>query len=98
MLTIANIVAIIAVSILNKLGETKKGSKFNGNGALIRKAEDISKLENKYEIKLTAREVSAGLILSVSFYVLGNIFSNLITIPEFSLFGIDVKIDIHRFA
>lgn len=97
-LTIANIIAIISASILNKLGETKKGAKFNGNGELIRKAEDISKLENTDEIKVTAREVAAGLILSVSFYVLGNIFSKLIVIPEFTLFGIDVKIDIHRFA
>lgn len=97
-LTIANIIAIISASILNKLGETKKGSKFNGNGELIRKAEDISKLENTDEIKVTAREVAAGLILSVSFYVLGNIFSKLIVIPEFTLFGVDVKIDIHRFA
>ncbi len=78
--------------------ETKAGAKFNGNGELIRNAEDISKLESKKEIKITAREVAAGLILSVSFYVLGNIFSKLLVIPEFNLFGIDVKIDIHRFA
>lgn len=97
-LTIANIIAIIAASVLNKFGETKAGAKFNGNGELIRNAEDISKLESNKEIKITAREVAAGLILSVSFYVLGNIFSKLLVIPEFNLFGIDVKIDIHRFA
>lgn len=97
-LTIANILAIIAASILNKLGETKIGKKFNGNGELIRNAEDISKLEDKVEIKVTQREVACGLILAVGFYVLGNICSKVLIIPEFTMFGINVKIDIHRFA
>lgn len=97
-LTIANIIAIIAASVLNKLGETKIGKKFNGNGELIRNAEDISKLEDKVEIKVTQREVACGLILAVGFYVLGNICSKVLVIPEFTMFGIDLKIDIHRFA
>ncbi|WP_315117726.1 2-hydroxycarboxylate transporter family protein [uncultured Clostridium sp.] len=97
-LTIANIIAIISASILSKLGETKTGEKFNGHGELIKTADDISKLEEKVEVKVTAREVAVGLILSCSFYVLGNILSKIITIPEFTLFGTNVKIDIHRFA
>ncbi|WP_346961931.1 2-hydroxycarboxylate transporter family protein [Clostridium sp.] len=97
-LTIANIIAIIAASILNKFGETKVGAKFNGHGELIRKAEDISKLEETRVVKVTAREVAAGLILACSFYVLGNILSKTLIIPEFTLMGINVKIDIHRFA
>ncbi|MEW9096432.1 MAG: 2-hydroxycarboxylate transporter family protein [Clostridiaceae bacterium] len=97
-LTIANIIAIFAASVLSKLGETKAGEKFNGHGELIRTADDISKLEEKVEVKVTAREVAVGLILACSFYVLGNIFSKLIKIPEFTIFGTNVKIDIHRFA
>lgn len=97
-LTIANIIAIVAASLLNKLGKTNVGSKFNGNGQLIRNAEDISKLEEKKEIKIESKEVAVGLILACSFYVLGNICSKLIKIPEFTLFGTNLKIDIHRFA
>ncbi|MBU5485225.1 2-hydroxycarboxylate transporter family protein [Clostridium sp. MSJ-11] len=97
-LTIANIIAIFSASVLSKLGETKAGEKFNGHGELIRTADDISKLEEKVEIKVTAREVAVGLILSCAFYVLGNIFSKIIIIPEFTVFGTNVKIDIHRFA
>lgn len=97
-LTIANIIAIIAASVLNKIGETKSGAKLTGNGDLIRNAEDISKLEDTQEIKVTAREVAAGLILACTFYVLGNILSKTVRIPEFTLMGIGVKIDIHRFA
>lgn len=97
-LTIANIIAIIAASVLNKFGESKIGAKFNGNGELIRNAEDISKLEDTKVIKVTQREVACGLILAVAFYVLGNILSKTLIIPEFTLMGINVKIDIHRFA
>lgn len=97
-LTIANIIAIIAAGVLNKLGTTKVGSKFNGNGELIRNAEDLSKLEDTQEIKVTARDMAVGLILSCTFYVLGNILSKAVQIPEFTLFGSVLKIDIHRFA
>lgn len=97
-LTIANIIAIIAASLLKKFGNSKAGAKFNGNGQLIRTATDISKLEEKVEVKITQREVACGLILAVAFYVLGNICAKTLIIPEFILFGIDVKIDIHRFA
>ncbi|KGJ49992.1 citrate:sodium symporter [Clostridium sp. NCR] len=97
-LTIANIVAIITAAILNKFGETKIGNKFNGRGELIRNAEDLSKLDEKVEVKVTAREVAAGLILAATFYVAGNILGDMVKIPEFTLFGIDVKIEIHRFA
>lgn len=97
-LTIANIVAIIMAAMLNKFGETKVGNKFNGRGELIRNAEDLSKLDEKVEVKVTAREVAAGLILAATFYVAGNILGDMVKIPEFTLFGIDVKIEIHRFA
>lgn len=97
-LTIANIIAIICASILNKIGASKSGAKFTGNGNLIRNAEDISKLEDSHTVKVTAREMAAGLILACTFYVLGNILSKVIIIPEFTVMGIACKISIHRFA
>lgn len=97
-LTIANIIAIIAASVLNKIGESKAGAKFSGNGELIRNATDISKLEDAHTVKITAREVAAGLILACTFYVLGNIIAKVVVIPSFTLMGIEVNISIHRFA
>ncbi|RDY26016.1 citrate:sodium symporter [Romboutsia weinsteinii] len=97
-LTIANIIAIISAGVLNKIGELKFGKVLNGNGELIRNADDLSKLEDTKEIKVTQREIAGGLILACSFYVLGNILSKVVVIPEFTLFGSVLKIDIHRFA
>ena len=97
-LTIANIIAIISAGVLNKIGELSFGKALTGNGELIRNAEDISELEDKAEIKVTQRDIACGLILACAFYVAGNILSKVVQIPEFTLFGSDLKIDIHRFA
>ena len=97
-LTIANIIAIMAAGVLNKIGELSFGKALNGNGELIRNAEDISALEDKEEIKVTQRDIACGLILACAFYVAGNILSKVVQIPEFTLFGSTLKIDIHRFA
>ena len=97
-LTIANIIAIISAGVLNKIGELSFGKALTGNGELIRNAEDISELEDKEEIKVTQRDIACGLILACAFYVAGNILSKVVQIPEFTLFGSVLKIDIHRFA
>lgn len=97
-LTIANIIAIMAAGVLNKIGELSFGKALSGNGELIRNAEDISALEDKEEIKVTQRDIACGLILACAFYVAGNILSKVVQIPEFTLFGSTLKIDIHRFA
>ena len=97
-LTIANIIAIIAAGVLNKIGELSFGKALTGNGELIRNAEDISALEGKEEVKVTQRDIACGLILACAFYVAGNILSKVVQIPEFTLFGSTLKIDIHRFA
>ena len=97
-LTIANIIAIISAGVLNKIGELSFGKALTGNGELIRNAEDISELEDKEEIKVTQRDIACGLILACAFYVAGNILSKVVVIPEFTLFGSTLKIDIHRFA
>lgn len=97
-LTIANIIAIMAAGVLNKIGELSFGKALTGNGELIRNAEDISALEGKEEVKVTQRDIACGLILACTFYVAGNILSKVVQIPEFTLFGSTLKIDIHRFA
>ena len=97
-LTIANIIAIISAGVLNKIGELSFGKALTGNGELIRNAEDISALEGKEEVKVTQRDIACGLILACAFYVAGNILSKVVQIPEFTLFGSVLKIDIHRFA
>ena len=97
-LTIANIIAIMAAGVLNKIGELSFGKALTGNGELIRNAEDISALEGKEEVKVTQRDIACGLILACAFYVAGNILSKVVQIPEFTLFGSTLKIDIHRFS
>ena len=97
-LTIANIIAIMAAGVLNKIGELSFGKALTGNGELIRNAEDISALEDKEEVKVTQRDIACGLILACAFYVAGNILSKVVKIPEFTLFGSTLNIDIHRFA
>ena len=97
-LTIANIIAIMAAGVLNKIGELSFGKALTGNGELIRNAEDISALEGKEEVKVTQIDIACGLILACAFYVAGNILSKVVQIPEFTLFGSTLKIDIHRFA
>ena len=97
-LTIANIIAIMAAGVLNKIGELSFGKALTGNGELIRNAEDISALEGIEEVKVTQRDIACGLILACAFYVAGNILSKVVQIPEFTLFGSTLKIDIHRFA
>ena len=97
-LTIANIIAIMAAGVLNKIGELSFGKALTGNGELIRNAVDISALEGKEEVKVTQRDIACGLILACAFYVAGNILSKVVQIPEFTLFGSTLKIDIHRFA
>jgi len=97
-LTIANIIAIISAGVLNKIGELKFGKVLTGNGELIRNAEDLSKLEDKEEVKVTQRDIACGLILACAFYVAGNILSKVVVIPPFEVFGSVVKLDIHRFA
>ena len=88
----------MAAGVLNKIGELSFGKALSGNGELIRNAEDISALEGKEEVKVTQRDIACGLILACAFYVAGNILSKVVQIPEFTLFGSTLKIDIHRFA
>ncbi|WP_371723352.1 citrate/sodium symporter CitS [Isachenkonia alkalipeptolytica] len=76
-LTIANIVAIFAGALLNKLGESQKG--LTGNGSdLIRNEKAFIDTKEKKEVKITHREIAAGLVLAAMFYALGRLFSGFI--------------------
>lgn len=87
-LTIANIVAIIVAALLNKLGQKKPI--LTGNGELVR-SKDTSVDETKKAVKLTQRDISAGFILSIGFFLLGTVMSNKI-LP--TIFGVQI----HTFA
>lgn len=66
-LTIANIWAILAAALLNKIG-IKKPS-LTGNGELIRTAS--LDFEEEKEVNVTAREMTVGLIIGLVSYTLG---------------------------
>lgn len=87
-LTIANIFAILAGAVLNKIGEMKPS--LTGNKAtLMRKAVEIEK--EKVSVKANIQNVGAGLVLSLSFYALGRLFAQTI-LP--TVFGVAI----HQFA
>lgn len=86
-LTIANIVAIVAAAVLNNVGE--KFPSLTGNGELLRKATfDVEEQETP---KITTREIAIGLMLAACVYTFSNALSKDI-LPGFG----DVKI--HTFA
>ncbi len=74
-LTIANVIAIIAASLLNKLGKAKPH--LTGNGELMKEVDEDLKGNEELEakVKVTHRDIAAGLLLSVTFYTLGRLFS-----------------------
>lgn len=87
-LTIANIVAIFIAALLNKLGAKKPA--LSGNGELVR-GKGFDAKEEKKDVKVTHREISAGFIISISMYLLGVLFSKKI-LP--TIFGVEI----HAFA
>lgn len=87
-LTIANIVAIVAAAVLNTIGERMPA--LTGNGELLRKSSfDVG--EEEEAPKITPREIAIGLMLSACVYTLAAALSKEI-LPGFG----DVKI--HTFA
>lgn len=86
-LTIANIVAIVAAAVLNGIGERMPS--LTGNGELLRKS-NFSVGEQK-EAKITPREIAIGLMLAACVYTFSAALSKQI-LPGFG----DVKI--HTFA
>ncbi len=70
-LTIANIFAIIAGGILNKIGESKKNLTGNKSN-LMRKADEIEEKEEK--ASLSMKDYGGAMVLGLSFYALGRLF------------------------
>ena len=86
-LTIANIVAIVAAAVLNGIGERMPS--LTGNGELLRKSN--FSVEEQKEAKITPREIAIGLMLATCVYTFSSALSKQI-LPGFG----DVKI--HTFA
>ncbi|WPC73508.1 citrate/sodium symporter CitS [Vibrio porteresiae] len=87
-LTIANIVAIVAAAVLNSIGN--KHPSLTGNGELLRKS-SFDSSNNDKEIKITPREIAIGLMLATCIYTFSASLSTNI-LPGFG----DIKI--HTFA
>jgi len=87
-LTIANIVAIVAAAVLNSIGD--KMPSLTGNGELLRKSTfDVG--EEQKEVKITPREIAIGLMLSACVYTFSTALSKEI-LPGFG------DVQIHTFA
>ncbi|MBB6215236.1 CCS family citrate carrier protein [Anaerosolibacter carboniphilus] len=71
-LTIANIICIVVAALLHKLGERIPA--LSGNGELVR-GKGLDASEEAPNVKVTLKEVGAGLLLSTFFYVLGTLMS-----------------------
>ncbi|MCW7554694.1 2-hydroxycarboxylate transporter family protein [Endozoicomonas gorgoniicola] len=87
-LTIANIIAIAAASILDRLG--KKYSNLTGDGELVRKGKFKIPEDDKPGRKITPRDLAVGLLLACTAYTLGHILSKIV--PSFA------GVSIHRYA
>ncbi|MBF8999112.1 MULTISPECIES: citrate/sodium symporter CitS [Vibrio] len=87
-LTIANVIAIVAAAVLNGLGQ--RYPTITGNGELIRNSSFDVKSEEK-SVNVTPREIAIGLMLATCIYTFSSSLSKDI-LPGFG----DVKI--HTFA
>lgn len=72
-LTIANILCILLASILNKVGKVKPS--WTGEGELLRGDTELDADAEDKKVNLTLGDVSAGLALGCTFYLLGTLFS-----------------------
>lgn len=88
-LTIANIIAIIVASLLNKLG--KKKPELTGNGQLVRKGEFKVDEDEKPTGEVNQRHIAIGMILATSLYTLAYALSKKI-LPGFG------SVQIHTYA
>ncbi|WP_281647281.1 2-hydroxycarboxylate transporter family protein [Parendozoicomonas sp. Alg238-R29] len=87
-LTIANILSILASSLLDRLG--KRYPNLSGEGLLVRgSSAEENNVEN--DGKYTSADLVGGLILAVVFYVLAELFAK-VFLPGFG------DVQIHRYA
>src|SRR5699024_7552001 len=74
---VANVVCIIIAGILNGIGKTVNAKSFSGEGRMMRTGDfDYSKASD--EAPLTIKDITVGLVLSSTIYMVGEILSSLI--------------------
>lgn len=87
-LAMGNAMAIVAAGILNRIG--KKNKKLTGDGELMRvKDQDFKGTEEK-KSEVTFEGMALGMLMAMSFYVLGKILGNFIPIHSYALMIISV--------
>lgn len=72
-LTIANILSIVTASVMNKVGQAKPT--WTGNGELLKGNTELDADQEDKKVELKLSDVSAGLALACTFYMLGTLFS-----------------------
>ena len=87
-LTIANILSILAASLLNRIG--KKYPSLTGEGALVRRGKASSEAQED-EGCVSSLDIVAGLALTMAFYVLAELLSK-VFLPGWG------QVQIHRYA
>ncbi|WP_298839460.1 2-hydroxycarboxylate transporter family protein [Clostridium sp.] len=67
-----NVLAIIGAALIAKIGASFP--KYNGHGAIM-KSDTLEIKEEEREVKLDIVQIGVGFLISVSFFILGNIFN-----------------------
>lgn len=74
---VANVVCILVAGVLNGIGKKVKAKSFSGEGRMMRKGDfDYSKASD--EAPLTIKDITVGLTLSITIYMIGEIMSSLV--------------------
>lgn len=74
---VANVVCIIIAGILNGIGKTVRAKSFSGEGRMMRKGDfDYSKASDV--APLTIKDITVGLVLSITIYMIGEIVASLV--------------------
>ncbi|MCT4661219.1 MAG: 2-hydroxycarboxylate transporter family protein [Tissierellales bacterium] len=88
-LALGNAMAIVVGGLLNKIGQKYTG--LTGNGKLMVNQE-VSKAEDKTELKLELPLLGIGLLLSTVFFVWGKVLANYIPLHSYALMIISVAV------
>ncbi|URZ05347.1 2-hydroxycarboxylate transporter family protein [Clostridium felsineum] len=73
---LGNVIAIVFAALVSKIGASFP--KYNGNGKLIKGDIVATESQNKEEIKLDIVQIGVGLVMSLSFFMLGNIINDFV--------------------
>ena len=84
---LGNAMAIVMGAFLNKLG--KKYPNLSGEGKLLKNLENVSQ-EKSIEKKLEIKELGTGMVIALSFFILGKLLSIFIPIHPYALMILSV--------